>query len=78
MDHFGEKPKFEIRRTINQKPFENKAVQSFFNKWCEINDSIQPQVVTREQWDNLGMQGILEKRLDGKQTLFIPENLQLW
>ena len=78
MDHFGEQPKFEIQPTIEQKPFESRAVQSFFTEWCEINDSIQLQVVDREQWDTRGMQGILEKRPDGKQTLFIPEDLQLW
>jgi len=78
MDHFGEQPKFEIQPTVEQKPFEHPAVQSFFTKWCEINDSIQPQVVPREQWDTRGMQGILEKRPDGKQTLFIPDDLRLW
>ena len=78
MNHFREKPKFEIQSTIEQKPFENPAVQSFFTKWCEINDSIQPQIVTREQWDNRGTQGISEKSPSGKQILFIPENLQLW
>ena len=78
MDHFGEQSKFEIQPTIEQKPFESPAVQSFFTKWCEINDSIQPQVVTREQWDRRGVQGILEKRPDGKQTLLIPKDLRLW
>ena len=78
MDHFGEQPKFEIRPTIEQKPFESLPVRSFFTEWCAINDSIQPQFVTREQWDNREMQGILEKRPDGMQTLFIPRDLQLW
>lgn len=78
MEHFGEQPKFEIQPTVEQKPFENPAVQSFFTEWCKINDSIQPQVVPREQWDTRGMQGILEKRPDGNQTLFIPDDLRLW
>ena len=78
VNHFEKQPTFEIRPTIEQKPFESKAVQAFFTKWCEINDSIQPQIVTREQWDSLKKEGILKKRPDGKQTLFIPKNLQLW
>ncbi len=78
MNHFREQSKFEIKPSIEQEPFESPAVQSFFTKWCEINDSIQPQVVTREQWDSRGMQEILEKRPDGKKTLFIPKDLQLW
>jgi tetratricopeptide (TPR) repeat protein len=78
MDHFGEQPKFEIQPVIEQRPFENPAVQSFFTKWCEINDSIQPQMIGRGEWEKRGIKGVLEKRPDGKQTLFIPEDLQLW
>ncbi len=76
--HFGDQHKFEIQSTINQKPFEDPVVRSFFTRWCEINDSIDPQVVTRKEFNNRGMQGILEKKPGGKQTLFIPEDLQLW
>ncbi|MDP3947066.1 MAG: tetratricopeptide repeat protein [bacterium] len=78
MDHFGKQPKFEIRPIIEQKPFESPAVRAFFKKWCEINDSIQPQIVTRSLWEQGGLGGFLEKRPDGKQTLCIPEDLQLW
>jgi len=78
MDHSGEQPKFEIQPVIEQRPFENPAVQSFFTKWCEINDSIQPQMIGRGGWEKRGIKGVLEKRPDGKQTLFIPEDLQLW
>ena len=78
MDYFGEQPKFEIQPVIEQKPFESPAVQSFFQKWCEINDSIQPQIIGRDDWKKRGIKGVLEKRPDSKQTLFIPEDLQLW
>lgn len=78
MDHFREQPKFEIQPVIEQRPFENPAVQSFFTEWCKINDSIQPQMVGRDEWEKRGIKGILEKRPDGKQALFIPEDLQLW
>ena len=78
MDHFGEQPKFEIRPVIEQKPFEHPAVQSFFFEWCKINDSIEPQMLSRDDWEKRSVKGVLEKRPDGKQTLFIPTDLQLW
>ncbi|HEY9584242.1 MAG TPA: tetratricopeptide repeat protein [Candidatus Paceibacterota bacterium] len=78
MDHSSGQPKFEIRPIIEQKPFENPAVQSFFEKWCEINDSIVPQIVNRETWEQRGVKDVLERRPDGKQTLYLPEDLQLW
>ena len=73
MDHSSGQPKFEIRPIIEQKPFENPAVQSFFEKWCEINDSIVPQIVNRETWEQRGVKDVLERRPDGKQTLYLPE-----
>ena len=78
MDNLGEQPKFEIRPAIEQKPFENPAVQSFFAEWCKINDSITPQMTNRQNWEQRDAKGLLEKKLDGKQTLFLPEDLQLW
>lgn len=63
---------------MEQKPFKNPAVRSFFAKWCEINDSIEPRVVPREEWEEKREDGLLEKRTDGKQSLYIPEDLQLW
>ena len=78
MGNSREQPKFEIQPVIEQKPFENPAVQSFFVKWCEINDSIQPQFIDRDEWEKRGMKGVLEKRPDGKQTLFVPSDLRLW
>ncbi|MDP3769358.1 MAG: tetratricopeptide repeat protein [bacterium] len=78
MDHFDKQPKFEIQPIIEQRPFESPAVQSFFKKWCEINDSITPQIVNRDEWEQRGMEGILEKNSDGKLTLYLPDDLQLW
>ena len=77
MDHSEQQPKFAVRPIIEQMPFKNPAVQNFFSRWCEINDSIESQVIPREQWNNL-KNGILKKQPSGKQTLFIPEDLQLW
>jgi len=71
-------PMFEIRPVIEQKPFENPAVQFFFSKWCEINDSIEPQYVDRKTREERGVKGILERNIDGKQTLYIPHDLALW
>ncbi len=72
------KPGFDIKPVIEQKPFESPPVRRFFAKWCEINDSIQPQIVSRDDWEQRGEKGILEKRPDNKKTLFIPKDLQLW
>lgn len=79
MAHSQEQPKFEIQSIIEQRPFKNPAVQSFFTKWCEINDSIVPELILREEWEQkASTERLLQKREDGKQTLYIPEDLQLW
>lgn len=78
MDQAEIQPIFEIRSAIEQKPFENPSVVSFFTKWCEANDSIQPQTTSRDEWGKRGTKGLLEKHPNGKQTLYIPEDLQLW
>ncbi len=78
MEHSGKQSKFEIQSIIEQRSFENPAVQSFFSKWCEINDSIVPQMVSRKIWEEKYAKSILEKKPGGKQTLFLPEDLQLW
>ena len=61
MDHFGEQPKFEVQPVIEQRPFESSAVQSFFQQWCEINDSIAPQIVNRETWEQRGVKAYWKK-----------------
>jgi len=78
LEHSGKPSRFEIQPTIEQKPFESAATRSFFSKWCEINDSIVPEFITREEWEQKRIQGIFEKRSDGKYALFIPPDLQLW
>lgn len=76
MDHSGEKPKFEIQPVIEQRPFENPPVLLFFNEWCKINDSIELEIISREEWEK--RKNILERQPDGELTLFIPRDLQLW
>jgi len=78
MDHSSEQPKFEIKPAIEQRPFESPSVQSFFHKWCEINDSIDPQIVDRQTWEQRSAGGVLQDREDGKKTLLLPKDLQLW
>ena len=69
---------FEVRSKTEQKPFENPAVRSFFYEWCKVNDSIRPRIISREEWEQKSVSGLLEKRPDGMQDLFIPQDLQLW
>ncbi len=67
-----------IPQTIDRTPFADTPAQNFFTEWCRINDSIVPEFVSREEWQKRGVQGILEKNDQGKQTLFLPKDLHLW
>lgn len=69
---------FELQPSIEDRHFDWEPAQKFFKEWCRINDSIVPEFLTRETWEQRGIKGILEKRPDGKQTLYIPSDLQLW
>lgn len=74
----NEQSNFEFRPVIEQKPFENPAVQSFLEKWCEVNDSITPQFIQREEWDKLAGKEFLAERAEGGKILFLPTDLRLW
>ncbi len=78
MDFIDDQPRFELGSIIEQTPFESITAQSFFARWCQINDSIIPQMVDRKTWEQRGMKGMLEKRPDGKQTLYLPTDLHMW
>ena len=41
------------------------------------SDAEVPNFISREEWKSRGIQGILEKNKQGKQTLFLPEDLHL-
>lgn len=69
---------FSIRPTTEQLPFQDKVTQRFFSKWCEVNDSIAPYYLSRQEWDERKKKGILQKRSGGKAGLFVPEDLKLW
>ena len=67
-----------IPQTVEKKPFADTPAQNFFSEWCRINDSIIPQFISRKEWEQRAIQGIFEKNDQGKQTLFLPEDLHLW
>jgi len=67
-----------IPQAVEKTPFADTPAQNFFAHWWEINDSIVPQFIDRDEWEQRGMQGILEKNDDGKQSLFLPHDLHLW
>lgn len=67
-----------IPQTIEKTPFADTPAQKFFIEWCRINDSIVPEFISREDWEKRGIQGILKKNDQGKQTLFLPTDLHLW
>jgi len=67
-----------VNQTVEKTPFTTTPAKDFFAKWCEINDSIVPQFISREEWEQRGILGILEKNDQQKQTLFLPSDLHLW
>src|SRR3989338_3834334 len=64
-----------LNTNIELKYFEQPATQTFFTKWCEINDSIVPQFVDRTDWSK---GDILSANDKGGKTLLLPKDLQLW
>ena len=67
-----------IPQAVEKTPFADTPAQNFFGEWCRINDSIIPQFISRKDWEQRGIQGILKKNDEGKQTLFLPNDLHLW
>ena len=63
-----------IPQTIEKTPFADTPAQNFFGVWCKII----PQFISRKEWEQRGIQRILEENDQGKQTLFLPEDLHLW
>lgn len=73
MDAQTETPRLNTNTEL--KYFEQPAIQTFFTKWCEINDSITPQFIDRAEWLK---QDFLRPDAKGGKTLFLPKDLQLW
>src|SRR5258706_486316 len=69
---------YETKKVTEQTPLKDPATQTFFKKWCEINDSITPQFITRDAWDQRKGQPLLEPNQQGKKSLYLPEDLHLW
>lgn len=73
MDNLTETPKLNTNTEI--KYFEQPSIQTFFIKWCEINDSISPRFVDRADWSK---RDLLKPNDKGGKTLSLPKDLQLW
>ncbi len=73
MDAQTETPR--LNTTTELKYFEQPATRTFFIKWCEINDSIDPQFVDRAEWSK---RDFLRPNDKGGKTLVLPKDLQLW
>jgi hypothetical protein len=71
---------FSIKPTTEKEHFKDAPTRQFFSKWCEVNDSIEPKFVSRDEWNKQKDEGIFQKKKneDGKQSLFIREDLKLW
>ncbi len=80
MEATTEIDRFEVGPIIEQTPFEDPGVQSFFGEWCKVNDGIRPKFIDRKKWDKKGgMDEVLRQtwRKD-KKVLSIPKDLHLW
>lgn len=77
-DFKSSKSKFELKPIIEQKIFQNPSVQFFFEKWCEINDSIELKIINRQQWNALRIKNLIIQKHGNKQLLFLPRDLYLW
>jgi tetratricopeptide (TPR) repeat protein len=60
-----------------QMPFQEAPVRSVMEKWCEVNDSIRPVFVDRDQWNKKLETGLLEPRDNGMKSLFLCQDMQL-
>ena len=71
-------PTYEIKPIVEQKPFENWTARGFLEEWCKANDSIEPEFMSREEWEQ--QEKILSERDpgDGKHHLCIPRDIHLW
>ncbi|MDP3770261.1 MAG: tetratricopeptide repeat protein [Candidatus Sungbacteria bacterium] len=77
MEKSGEQFDFKAKETMSQRYFQDPAVQSFFDKWCQVNDSIEPVFIDRQEWEE--REKILEENPDKeKMQLYMPSDLRLW
>lgn len=67
-----------VSETISKKTFESSPAQEFLKRWCEVNDSIEPKFISREEFNKRENEIILEENSDGKKDLFLPTDLKLW
>jgi tetratricopeptide (TPR) repeat protein len=70
---------FSIKETAKRQFFlDEPAAEYFIGKWCQINDSIDPLIVSRDVWDDKVKNGILQATPSGKKELYIPKDIHLW
>ena len=69
---------FEIKQTIEQKPFEDSSFTRFFEYWSKENGSITPKVIFREEWKKKAKDGLIQNDANGNKVLLIPRDMRLW
>lgn len=68
-----------ISEVIYNPNFSDPSTNSVFSTWCEINDSIHPEFVSREEWEKKkGKEGFIEEGENESKTLYLPTDLHLW
>ena len=65
-----------LQQVIEQRPFENPAVQSFFERWCWTNDFFVTRIIPREEW--VAKAGNILEKTPNQASLYLPSDLTLW
>lgn len=67
-----------MTEAFEASPFTDTATQDLFAMWCDINDSITPVFMTREDWQDRADSGVLSENQHGGLELSLPNDLKLW
>ena len=67
-----------IQEEIEKTPYTEDPAKEVFERWCNINDSVRPIFLPRQQWEE--REEIFDETpnaSDGKSSLYIPEDINL-
>jgi tetratricopeptide (TPR) repeat protein len=60
-------------------PFQEEGARSYLLYWCSVNDHLNPNFISREEWEEKVSSGkVLEPEEDGFLIVNIPIDVQMW
>jgi tetratricopeptide (TPR) repeat protein len=72
-------PSLVEQSVVEQKPYENPAVQNLMGDLFAIHDdSVKPKFVDRKTWEEKRETGLIEQGQDEKKIVYVSPDLQLW